>query len=125
MGGRSAVGSPWRNVSIAARLAASAGSIFIAASAPYAKASAAASAALPAGTSYTYFFPGFLVKRQPLATIHGLRVGEATPARAVTPGVGSGSRVESSASVSAQICLMPAASSAARFAACVQTHGSE
>ena len=36
--------------------------------------------------------PGCLVKRQPLATIQGLRVGEATPARAVTPGAGSASR---------------------------------
>src|SRR5947209_9133276 len=41
--------------------------------------------------------------RQPLATIHGLRVGEATPARAVTPGVGSASRDARSASLSALV----------------------
>src|SRR5688572_5038878 len=72
-------GSPSRNVCIAPTAAASAGSIFRAASALYAKASAAASAPLPAGTSYMNFLAGYLVKRQPFATIHGLRVGDATP----------------------------------------------
>src|SRR5688572_4868422 len=64
------------------------------------------------------------MKRQPLATIHGLRVGEATPARATIPGVGSASREASSASLQSR--LMPAASSAARLSMpCVQTHGTE
>src|SRR6478672_9315746 len=39
--------------------------------------------------------------RQPLATIHGARVGEATPARAVMPGTGSASRDATSAAESA------------------------
>ena len=78
------------------------------------------------------------MKRQPLATIHGLRVGDARPARGVTPGDGSASRDASSAALTAltekpaarhastcsgatQSRLMPAASSAARLSTpCVQ-----
>ena len=51
------------------------------------------------------------MKRQPLASIHGLRVGEATPARAAMPSVASDSRPARSASL--QIRVMPAASIAA------------
>src|SRR5688572_16781902 len=71
-----------------------------------------------------YLPPGCRMKRHPLATIHGLRVGEATPARATIPGAGSASREASSASLQSR--LMPAASSAARLSLpCVQTHGTE
>jgi hypothetical protein len=100
MAGRSTRGSPSRNARNVRRFASFAGSIFSIASAPYAKASAAASTALPAGRSYRYFAAGCLMKRQPLATIQGARVGEATPARAVTPGTGNASRDDTSASES-------------------------
>ena len=39
------------------------------------------------------------MKRQPLATIHGARVGEATPGRGLTPGAGSASRAAKSLSL--------------------------
>src|SRR5262245_37073000 len=80
--------------------------------------------------------------RQPLATIHGLRVGVATLGRAVTPGAASASRAARSVSAIAgtakpaarqtstrsggtQIRLIPAASSVAWLSMpCVQyTHG--
>src|SRR5712692_7840021 len=51
------------------------------------------------------------MKRQPFATIHGLRVGEASPARATMPGDGSASREARSASVIG-LAEKPAASQA-------------
>ena len=48
------------------------------------------------------------MKRQPFATTHGLRVGEASPARGAMPATGSASREASSASLSG-VTVKPAA----------------
>src|SRR5262245_35527801 len=82
------------------------------------------------------------MKRQPLATIHGARVGEATPGRGLTPGADSASRAPksfslivvtvnpalrqaSAESAGAHRRLIPAASTAVRVSMpCVQyRHG--
>ena len=79
-------GTDDRNASIRPKASRSAGSIASTTSAPYANASAAASAALPAGTSPQYRPSGFRRKRQPFAKTQGRTEAEATSARERRPG---------------------------------------
>jgi len=62
------------------------------------------------------------VKRQPFATIHGLRVGDASPARAVMPAPAARCATPDPLRWRPQICFDAAASRVARFPGPRQEH---